>query len=56
MKTFFNFIFLLLVSSQVNSQIIFVTDNRYDADVKVYVTSNRYRADWWIYNTDNRYD
>lgn len=34
--------------------IVFTSPNRF-ADYKVFVTQNKYEADIWVYKTDNRY-
>ena len=39
-----------------NSQVIYQTDNRFEADYVVYVTTNKFEADWWVYMTTNRFE
>ncbi len=47
---------LMFFVNMMNGQVIFITDNQYNADYQVYVTDNRYEADWIVYITNNRYE
>jgi len=47
---------LIFFINMVNGQIIYVTDNRYEADYQVCVTNNRYEADWIVYLTNKKYE
>ena len=55
MKYFIRTFFIVFTSTSF-SQVVYVTDNQYEADYSVYVTKNKYEADWLIYITNNRYD
>ena len=37
-------------------QIIYQTENRFEADYIVYVTTNQFEADWIVYMTTNRFE
>ena len=39
-----------------NGQIIYQTENRFEADYILYVTNNRFEADKLIYRTTNRFE
>ena len=41
--------------STCSTQVIFVTENRFEADYKIYITENRFEADWIIYPSQNQY-
>ena len=56
MKKLFNLVILTLFGSLCYSQVIFVTENRYEADYKIFITDRRYEANWWIFQTDRVYD
>lgn len=47
---------LMFFVNMMNGQVVFITDNQYNADYQVFVTDNRYEADWIVYITDNRYE
>ena len=38
------------------SQQVYMTNNRYEADYIIYITNNKYDADNLIYVTDNKYE
>ncbi|HOY91291.1 MAG TPA: DUF6150 family protein, partial [Bacteroidales bacterium] len=57
MKKVFILLLLLLVSRiYLNSQIIYSTNYKYDADIVVYVTDYKYDADLIVYKCDYKYD
>lgn len=47
---------LMFFINMMNGQVVFITDNQYNADYQVCVTDNKYEADWIVYITDNRYE
>ena len=47
---------LLFFINMVRSQVIYQTDNRFEADYVVYVTTNKFEADWMVYMTKNRFE
>ena len=47
---------LMFFVNMVNGQVVFITDNQYNADYQVCVTDNKYEADWIVYITNNRYE
>jgi len=57
MRKFFFLILLSLVSIiSLNSQIIYSTEYKYDADKIIYFTDYKYDADLIIYFSKNKYD
>ena len=55
-KFFIGFAIGMLLCHCAYGQIIYQTENRFEADYVVYTTTNRFEADWMVYITKNRFE
>jgi hypothetical protein len=58
MKKLFFLLFsiFLLLSSTSKAQVVFSTQYKYEADVKVFVSNFKYEADLIVFKTDHKYE